>query len=172
MCLVYILWNFSWFRSTGAIQTVSKGRHRKTAPSLHDTVCGYGSAGTARAQSLSYDKNRNFIFLIKCNCWKYLERPKFMPQAQRRECSFSLPKNISKFANYLNHLSQTTLKENYATTKKKIHTATRKIDSCFEFQSQWAYLRVFLLLTCHWGSLTQWLHFSTGHGDAMHCGME
>lgn len=45
-----------------------------------------------------------------------------MPQAQRRECSFSLPKNISKFANYLNHSSQTTLKENYATTKKKKYT--------------------------------------------------
>lgn len=143
------------------------------APSLHETVCGYGSAGAAQAQSLSYNKNRNFIFLIKCNCWKYLERPKSMPQALRRDCSFSLPKNISTFANYQTLCES--FKSNYSEGKlrnyKKIHTATRKINICFEFQSQWAYLRVFLLLTCHWGSLTQWLHFSTGHGDAMHCGM-
>lgn len=131
--LVYILRNFSWFLSTGAIQTVLKGRHRKMAPSLHDAVGGYGSAGAARAQTLSYNKNRNssFIFLIKCNCWKYLERPKFMPQAQRKDCSFSLPMNISTFANCqtLSESFKCNSSEGKLRNYKKIHTATHKIYS-------------------------------------------
>lgn len=50
-----------------------------------------------------------------------------MPQAQRRDCSCSLPKNISTSANdqTLIWIIQVHLKENYATTKKQTLTKSK-----------------------------------------------